>query len=140
MSLLADATRRFNAELLNMVNKEVRVTTSTGTTYQGMLVGIDSSLNIMLVDAVNNKNERFSRVLVMSHAIVDIVLVQEFVDLREFARYIDKYFPGMVKYVEEANVVQVGNVKVTTAGVEGSGPLAKRVKELFDEFMSKRRA
>lgn len=141
MSLLADAARRFNAELLNMVNKEVRVTTSTGTTYQGMLVGIDSSLNIMLVDAVNNKNERFSRVLIMSHAIVDIVLVQEFVDLREFARYIDKYFPpGMVKYIEEANVVQVGNVKVTTAGVEGSGPLAKRVKELFDDFMSKRRA
>ena len=139
MSLLADAARRFNAELLNMVNKEVRITTGTGITYQGILVGIDSSLNIMLVDAVNNKNERFSRVLIMSHAIVDIVLIQEFVDLREFAKYIDKYFPGMVKYVEEANVVQVGNVKVTVAGVEGSGPLAKRVKELFDEFMSKRK-
>lgn len=139
MSLLADAARRFNAELLNMVNKEVRITTSTGVTYQGLLVGIDNSLNVILVDAVNNKNERFSRVLIMSHAIVDMVLVEEFVDLREFARYIDKYFPGMVKYVEEANVVQVGNVKVTVAGVEGSGPLAKRVKELFDEFMSKRK-
>ena len=139
MSLLADVTRRFNAELLNMVNKEVRITTSTGTTYQGTLVGVDNSLNVMLVDAVNNKNEKFPRVLIMSHAIVDVVLVQEFVDLREFARYIDKYFPGMVKYVEEANIVQVGNVKVTTAGIEGSGPLAKRVKELFDEFMSKRK-
>ncbi len=139
MSLLADVTRRFNAELLNMVNKEVRITTSTGATYQGTLVGIDNSLNVMLVDAVNNKNEKFSRVLIMSHAIIDMVLVQEFMDLREFARYIDKYFPGMVKYVEEANIVQVGNVKVTTAGIEGSGPLAKRVKELFDEFMSKRK-
>jgi len=116
MSLLADAARRFNAELLNMVNKEVRVTTNSGVTYRGTLVGIDNSLNLMLVDAVNDKNERFSRVLIMSHAIIDVVLIQEFVDLREFARYIDRYFPGMVKYIEEANVVQVGNVKVTTAG------------------------
>lgn len=140
MSLLADAARRFNVELLNMVNKEVRVTTNSGVTYRGTLVGIDNSLNLMLVDAVNDKNERFSRVLIMSHAIIDVVLIQEFVDLREFARYIDRYFPGMVKYIEEANVVQVGNVKVTTAGIEGSGPLAKRVKELFDEFMTKRKA
>ncbi|WP_069807176.1 Lsm family RNA-binding protein [Vulcanisaeta thermophila] len=138
MSLLADASRRFNAELLNMVNKEVRVSVTNGSTYRGLLVGIDSSLNIILQDAVNEKNERFSRVLIMNHAIVDMVLIEEYVDLREFAKYIDKYFPGMVKYIEEANVVQVGNVKVTTAGVEGTGPLAKRVKELFDEFMSRR--
>ncbi|MFB6471007.1 MAG: Lsm family RNA-binding protein [Vulcanisaeta sp. AZ3] len=139
MSLLADAVRRFNAELLNMINKEVRITTTTNMTYQGLLVGVDNSLNVILVDAINNKNERFSRVLIMSHSIIDMVLVEEFIDLREFARYIDKYFPGMVKYVEEANIVQIGNVKVTTAGVEGSGPLAKRVKELFDEFLSKRK-
>ncbi|MFP3216505.1 MAG: Lsm family RNA-binding protein [Vulcanisaeta sp.] len=140
MSLLADAVRRFNAELLNMINKEVRVTTSNGVTYRGTLIAIDNSLNLLLMDAVNDKNERFPRVLIMGHAVIDVVLIQEFVDLREFARYIDRYFPGMVKYVEEANIVQVGNVKVTPAGVEGSGPLAKRVKELFDEFLSRKKA
>jgi small nuclear ribonucleoprotein (snRNP)-like protein len=138
VSLLADAGRRFNVELLSMVNKEVRVSMRDGATYRGLLVGIDGSLNMILENATNDKNEKFTKVLLMSHSIVEVALLQEYLDLREFAKYIDKYFPGMVKYVEEANVVQVGNVRVSEAGVEGAGPLAKRVKELFDEYLSRK--
>ena len=139
MSLLADANRRFNAELLNMVNRDVKVVVGNGTVYKGRLVGIDNSLNIILENAVNERNERFPKVLIMSRYIVEIALIQERLDLREFAEYINPYFPGMVKYVEEANIVMVGsNVRVTEAGVEGVGPLAKRVKELFDEYMARK--
>ncbi len=138
-SVLADANRRFYAEILNMIDKPVKVTMKDGTTYQGTLLGVDSSLNIVLANAMNNKNERFSRVVIMSHAINEIALLQEVLDMREFAKFLEKYFPGMVKYIEEANIIQVGSgVKVTPGGVEGSGPLAKRVKELFDEFFKKR--
>jgi len=138
VSLLADAGRRFNVELLSMINKEVRVIMREGITYRGLLVGIDSSLNMILENAVNNKNEKFTKVLLMGHSIIEVALIQEYLDLRDFAKYIDKYFPGMVKYVEEANIVQVGNVRVSEAGVEGTGPLAKRVKELFDEYLTRR--
>ncbi len=67
-------------------------------------------------------------------------MTEQYLDLADFAKELEKYFPGMIKYVEEANLIQVGeSVRVTqNGGVEGSGLTAKRVKELFDNYLKRR--
>ena len=125
---------------MSMLNKKVQVITTNGNVYKGLLVGLDDRLNIILADVITEKNERFPRMLIMNHVITQISLLEEKLDLREFARYLEKYFPGMVKYVEEANIVLVGDkVRVSEIGVEGTGPMAKRVKEIFDEYLASRK-
>ncbi len=138
-SPLTEASRRFTLELMNMVNRRVKVVTTTGTVYEGILLGVDNDLNIVLADVSTSRQEKYPRVVLLRHAICEIALLEERLDLRELAKLLEKYFPGMVKYVEEANVILVGDrIRVTEAGVEGSGPLAKRVKEIFDQFMLSR--
>ncbi len=136
---LTEASRKFTLELMNMLNRRVRVVTTSGTVYEGILIGVDNELNIVLGDVSTSRQERYPRVLILKHAICEIALLEERLDLRELAKILEKYFPGMVKYVEEANIILVGDrIRVTEAGVEGSGPLAKRVKEIYDQFMMSR--
>lgn len=138
-SPLTEASRRFTLELMNMINRRVKVVTTTGTVYEGVLLGVDNDLNIVLADVSTSRQEKYPRVVLLRHAICEIALLEERLDLRELAKLLEKYFPGMVKYVEEANIILVGDrIRVTEAGVEGSGPLAKRVKEIFDQFMMSR--
>lgn len=135
-----EGARRFNIEVNAMLGRRVVVNMVGGSYYKGQLVGIDQGLNVVLTDAVNDKNEKFPKVVIMSGAIRDIALIEEYLDLREFAKILEKYFPGMVKYIEETNTVMVGdNVSVTESGVKGTGLVARRVKEIFDEYVQSRR-
>ncbi len=123
-----------------MLGRKVLVNLIGGSFYRGQLVGIDQGLNIILVDVTNDKNERFPKVLVKSEAIRDIALVEEYIDLRELAKILEKYFPGMVKYIEETNTIIVSeNVTVTEEGVKGTGLVARRVKEIYDEYVQTRK-
>ncbi len=123
-----------------MLGRRVLVNLIGGSFYRGQLVGIDQGLNIILVDVTNDKNERFPKVLVKSEAIRDIALVEEYIDLRELAKILEKYFPGMVKYIEETNTIIVSeNVTVTEEGVKGTGLVARRVKEIYDEYVQTRK-
>ena len=46
----------------------------------------------------------------------------------------------MVKYYEEARVIVVANrVKVTEEGVvEGTGPIAERVRKIYEEYVAEK--
>jgi len=66
--------------------------------------------------------------------------VEREIDLRGFAKYAEKFFPGMVKYIEESNIVLISDkVRVSEIGIEGSGPLAERVKQIYEEFVRRQR-
>ncbi|ABW00879.1 Lsm family RNA-binding protein [Caldivirga maquilingensis] len=135
-----EGARRFNAEVMGMLGRKVLVNLIGGSFYRGQLVGIDQGLNIVLVDVTNDRNERFPKVLIKSEAIRDIALVEEYIDLRELAKILEKYFPGMVKYIEETNTIIVSeNVTVTEEGVKGTGLVARRVKEIYDEYVQSRK-
>lgn len=137
---LSEGARRFSVEVAAMLGRRVLVNLNNGPSYRGELAGVDQSLNVVLVNAVNDKGERFPKVLIMASAIREVALIEEYVDLRDFARFLEKYFPGMVKYIEETNTVVVAdNVTVSEEGVKGSGLVARRVKELYDEYMQSRR-
>ncbi|KUO92295.1 MAG: small nuclear ribonucleoprotein (Sm), partial [Caldivirga sp. JCHS_4] len=117
-----EGARRFNAEVMGMLGRMVLVNLMDGSSYRGQLVGIDQGLNMVLVNVVSSKNERYPKVLIRSEAIRDVALIEEYIDLRELAKILEKYFPGMVKYIDETNTIIVGeNVTVTEEGVKGTG-------------------
>lgn len=135
-----EGARRFNVEVMGMLGRVVQVNLMDGSSYRGQLAGIDQELNIVLINAVNNKNTRFPKVLIKSEAIRDIALIEEYIDLRELAKILEKNFPGMVKYIEETNTITVGdNVIVTEEGVKGTGLLARRVREVYDGYVQSRK-
>ncbi len=125
-----------------MLNRKVRVFTVEGSICEGTLLGFNDNMDLVLGDVTiqqGDKKEKYPRMIILRHSINRISLIEERLDLRELAKILEKYFPGMVKYVEEANIILIGDrVRVSEAGVEGSGPLAKRVKEIFDEFLRSR--
>lgn len=133
---LAEASKRFVAELNNLIGREVQVVLSNGEIYRGVLHAVDNQLNIVLANAASKAGEKFVRVFIMYRYIVHIDSVEKRIDLREFAKHAEKVFPGMVKYVEETNTVLIGDkVRVSEVGVEGVGPVAERAKRLFEEFL-----
>ncbi|MEM1597712.1 MAG: Lsm family RNA-binding protein [Pyrobaculum sp.] len=133
---LAEANKRFVAELNNLIGREVQVVLSNGEVYRGILHAVDSQLNIVLSNSVNKSGERFNRTFIMYRYIVHIDSIEKRIDLREFAKYAEKVFPGMVRYVEETNTVLIGDkVRVSEVGVEGVGPVAERARRLYDEFL-----
>jgi len=58
-------------------------------------------------------------------------------DLKELARRLSRTFPDLVTMSDSTNTITVmGRVKVTSEGVaEGSGPVADRVKTIFEEYV-----
>jgi small nuclear ribonucleoprotein (snRNP)-like protein len=133
---LAESSKRFVAELNSMIGREVQVVLSTGEVYRGVLHAVDSQLNIALANAVSKTGERYTRVFVMHRFVVHIDSIERRIDMREFAKYAERIFPGMVKYIEETNAVVIGDkVRVSEIGVEGAGPLAERARQVFEEFL-----
>ncbi len=123
-----------------MLNRKVRVVLTSGIEVEGTLLGFNDNVDIVLGDVALSGNKKIPRAVILRHVISTIYLTEERLELRELARLLERYFPGMVKYVEEANIILVGDrIRVTEAGVEGYGPLARRVKEIFDEFLRSRR-
>ncbi|CCC82547.1 Lsm family RNA-binding protein [Thermoproteus tenax] len=139
MSILAEANKRFVAEINSLLGKEVIVGLSNGDEYRGVLYAVDNQLNLILYDTTTKSGNKYSKSILISRYIMYINSIEKEVDLRSFAKYAEKYFPGMVKYIEESNIVLIGDkVRVSEIGIEGSGPLAERVRQIYEEFVKKR--
>ena len=128
--------RRFLGELNGFVDKDVKVITTRGTTYDGKLVGFDqATLSISLEDVTLGK-EKYSRVIIRGDAVSEILLKEKPFDMRGLSDRLSKMFPNMVKYYDEAGFVTVmERIRVTTEGVEGTGPMVDRVKKVYDQFV-----
>jgi len=124
-------------ELSSLVEKRVIVHTVTNKTYTGMLLGYNvSNLSVVLGDVEDEEGKKFPRVIIYGHTISDIVLIEQPLDLAELARRLEEVFPKMVKYIPDARLITVmDRVRVTEKGVEGSGPVAQRVKDVYEKFM-----
>jgi small nuclear ribonucleoprotein (snRNP)-like protein len=135
------AGRNFFKELASLIGSAVSVTITSGKTYTGELKGYDpSSLSVCLASAKDGEGRSFHRLIINGSILGQIAKTEEPFDLKSLAKEIQGVFPpGEVKYIEEARVIQVlDKIKVTESGVEGSGPLAERVKTIFDKFMQQR--
>jgi len=127
-----------DAELKKMVGKNVSVEMSDGSLYTGVLEAFDpASLALVLSNAEKEKGEKYFRVVLGGAHIRAVLLPKAFVELRKLAERLERIFPNMVKYNEEAGVIIVlDKVRVDERGViEGTGMVAERVQKVYEEFM-----
>ena len=128
--------RRFIGELNGFVDKNVKIVTIRGTSYDGKLVGYEpATLSVCLEDASVNK-EKYSRAIIRGDAISEILLKEKPFDMKGLSDRLQKMFPNMVKYYEDAGFVTVmDRIRVTVEGVEGTGPMVERLKKVYDTYV-----
>jgi hypothetical protein len=63
--------------------------------------------------------------------------LQKHIDLKKLAERLSRVFPDLVVLSDDVSSISIlGRVMVTSNGLaEGSGPVADRVKEIFEDYM-----
>ena len=113
---------------------------NTEKIYTAVLRGIqDSTLNVVLAEA-NSKDESYFRVFITGPNIVEITLAEEPFDLSGLASELAQMFqPQNVKVIEEAAIIQVlDRFTVSEEGVKGTGPIAERIRKIFDKYKAEK--
>ncbi|MFW9798910.1 MAG: Lsm family RNA-binding protein [Candidatus Thorarchaeota archaeon] len=130
------AMRAFNRELASVVGATVEVKTSAGETYVGTLKGIDqNSLSIVLSD-VETKKGPIPRIFIYGSSIVSFSVAEREISLEGLVKELEKAFPpGGVQFFPETGTLLVMNkIRITAEGVDGTGPLYERVREIADKW------
>jgi small nuclear ribonucleoprotein (snRNP)-like protein len=136
---LSVAQRKFFTEITALVDKSVIVSTTTGKTYSGTLVGINpDTLSLCLAEAKDQEGKTLHRVFLNGNIVAQILSVEKPFDIKALADRLEKVFPTMVRLYEDKGFIWVmDKVKVSEKGVvEGSGPAAERVQKVYDQFIS----
>lgn len=133
------AQRKLFTELTALAERSVTVSTTTGKTYTGTLVGINpDTFSLCLSDVKDEQGKSLHRVFLNGDVVAQILSVEKPFDIKALADRLEKVFPTMVKLYEDKGFIWVmDKVKVTEKGVvEGSGPAAERVQKVYDQFIS----
>lgn len=137
--MVSVAQRKFFTEVAALVDKNVVVSTTTGKTFAGVIVGINpDNLSLCLADSKDEEGKILHRVFLNGSVVAQILGVEKPFDLKALADRLEKVFPTMVRLYEDKGFIWVmDKVKVTEKGVvEGSGPAAERVQKVFEQFTS----
>lgn len=133
------AQRKFFTEVSALADKNVVVTTTTGKTYTGVLIGINpDNMSLCMAEAKDEGAKLSHRVILNGSIVAQILSIEKPFDLRALSERLEKVFPTMVRLYEDKGFIWVmDKVKVTEKGlVEGSGPAAERVQKVYEQFMS----
>ena len=132
------AQRKFFSEVSALADRHVIVSTTTGKTYSGTLLGINpDNLSLCLSEAKDDEGKIVHRVFLNGNVVAQILGVEKPFDLKALADRVEKVFPTMVKLYEDKGFIWVmDKVKLTENGVvEGSGPAAERVQKVYGQFI-----
>jgi small nuclear ribonucleoprotein (snRNP)-like protein len=124
--------KKYIEELSSIVGKRVRVDTEEGE-VEGTLIAVDPLLNLI----IEIKSETTIRIVYSSKVVKKITLLEELFDLKGLADRLNKVFPNMVKLREDIGaIIVMDKIKVTKSGVvEGTGPSAEKVKQVYDAYL-----
>ena len=124
--------KKYIEELSSIVGKRVRVDTEEGE-VEGTLIAVDPLLNLI----IEVKAETTIRIVYSSKVVKKITLLEELFDLKGLADRLNKVFPNMVKLREDIGaIIVMDKIKVTKSGVvEGTGPSAEKVKQVYDAYL-----
>lgn len=131
--------RKFLTEVAALVEKTVSVSTTTGKTFTGTLIGINTdNLSLCIAEAKDENGKVTHRLFLNGNVVAQISSAEKPFDLQALASRLEKVFPTMVKLYEDKGFIWVmDKVKLTERGVvEGSGPAAERVQRVYEQFMS----
>ncbi len=135
--------RHFFKELASLIGATVVVSTNTGKSLTGKMRGYDpATLSVVLGEARDTKGNLFHRILITGHTILELVKTEDPFNLKGLAEQLETLFPpGEVRFLEDARVIVVLNkVRVTEQGVEGTGPLADRIRKVYTRFVEEQEA
>jgi small nuclear ribonucleoprotein (snRNP)-like protein len=136
---LSVAQRKYFTEVGALVDKPVMITTTTGKTLTGTLIGINQdNMSLCLAEAKDDSGKVIHRVFLNGNVVAQISSSEKPFDLKALAARLEKVFPTMVKLYDDKGFIWVmDKVKLTDRGVvEGSGPAAERVQRVYEQFMS----
>lgn len=128
----------FTTEVNRLIGKKVVVVTQSGEEFSGVLSSLDiDTFSVILNNVELRGGGVLPKVVLNGRDVKRIELKKAIIDLRKLAERIERVFPKMVQYNEEAGVIIVMNrIRVTENGVvEGSGLAAEKVSEIYNEFV-----
>jgi small nuclear ribonucleoprotein (snRNP)-like protein len=140
---LSIAQRKYFTEVSALADRHVIVSTTTGKTFSGTLLGINpDNLSLCLAGAKDDEGKVLHRVFLNGNVVAQILGVERPFDLKALADRLEKVFPTMVKLYEDKGFIWVmDKVKLTEKGVvEGSGPAAERVQKVYEQFIGEAKA
>ncbi|MGC9104845.1 MAG: Lsm family RNA-binding protein [Thermoprotei archaeon] len=138
-------TRSIKADLSLMLDKSVIVKLTNNKTYTGVLSSYEiSPFLLSLTNAKDNENNTYYKVLINGEYVSEILMKNTPIfEPREFASFLEKALglrPTDIKVYEEAGVVVVlDKIKVSENGVEGSGPMAQKVYDVFNDYIKRKK-
>jgi small nuclear ribonucleoprotein (snRNP)-like protein len=136
--LAAVTGRKFFEELGQLVGKPIIVEDTAGKTYEGILLGYDSqSMSIAMGDVKGSKGTLYHRLILTGNTVTKIMATDTPFNLEGLKERLERVFPNMIQYFPEAGVMVVMNkIRVNETGViEGTGPAASRVQDIYNRFI-----
>ncbi len=130
--------RKFFEELGQLVGKPVIIEDAAGKTYEGNLLGYDSqSMSVAMGEVKGSQGTLYHRLFLTGNTITKIMATDTPFNLDGLKERLERVFPNMVQYFPEAGVMVVMNkIRVNETGViEGTGPAASRVQDIYNRFI-----
>ena len=131
--------RRFFEELGALIDKPVVVEDAGGKQYEGVLLGYDSnSMSIVLGDIKSVQGTLIHRLFLSGNNLAKILATERPFNLLGLKERLDRVFPNMVQIYAEAGVLVVmGKIRLNETGIiEGTGPAADRVRDIYQRFLN----
>ena len=135
---MSAAQRKFLGEIAMLLDKSVMVITTDNKIYTGSVVGLHpETLNLCLADATDEKGQNLNRIFLNGNVVAQILTVEKPFNLKALADRLEKVFPNMVRlYADNGFIWVMDKIKVTEVGVvEGTGPIAERVINVYNQFI-----
>ncbi len=129
----------FNKELADLKGKYITVVSTSNKVFSGILKAWNpDTFDVCLAKAVEGKNTYF-KIFIRGPTISEILINEQPFDLLALTAALRdrlNLLEADVKLYEDARMIQVLNkIKVSEKGVEGTGPVADRVRAVFEQFM-----
>ena len=141
---MSTAKRDYSREITHFLRKRKTLELRDGRIWSGYLNAITTEGQGFVVlskgvlkDEKNDFVREVHKVFININDVVTIYLEEEPFDIHGLATELEKVFrqPGHVKLYEESGLVVVlDRVKVNENGVEGVGPVADRVRAIYNRF------
>lgn len=137
---MAAATgRKFFEELGQLVSKPVVVEDNSGKTFEGVLLGFDrESMSVALGDVKSSGGTLMHRLFLTGNSVAKIMATESPFNLNGLKERLERVFPNMVQHYTEAGVLVVmGKIRLNETGIiEGTGPAADRVRDIYNRFVA----
>jgi len=132
----------FFKELNSFMNNLVKVSLDYDDKwFIGTLTGVEqSSLSLVLVDAKDESNSRYEKIVIRGNVWTTITLQAPPFPIHELAERIKKVLPNEAVSVSPEGKIELldGRIVVSENGVQGTGSTAQRIQKIWEQFIADR--